>query len=172
MVSEHRRTLDALKTALQMEVDGKEFYTRASQESNNELGRNLLSTLAAEEDYHRKVFGAIYESIRDAKGWPKVEFEPDGGSNLRTVFSRYLTRTAEPSESELEAVSTARVMEAKTYDFYQSQKSQASGPSEREFYERLAAQEQEHNLVLSDYYEYLQNPAGWFVKKERPSLDG
>lgn len=171
MASEQERTLDALKTALQIEVEGKEFYTRASQESGNELGKNLLATLAGEEDYHRKIFAAIYESIRNDKGWPKVDFNPDGGSALRTVFSRNLTPAVQSSKSELEAVVIARAMETRTYDFYQSQKRQATGPSEKDFYDRLAAQEQEHNLVLADYYEYLQNPAGWFVKKEHPSLD-
>ncbi|GAI26187.1 unnamed protein product, partial [marine sediment metagenome] len=41
-----------------------------------------------------------------------------------------------------------------------------------DFYETLAAEEREHHLILLDYYEYLKDPAGWFVKKEHPSLDG
>jgi len=28
------------------------------------------------------------------------------------------------------------------------------------------------DIILLDYYEYLKDPAGWFTKKERPSLDG
>jgi hypothetical protein len=36
----------------------------------------------------------------------------------------------------------------------------------------VAAEEREHHLILLDYYEYLKDPAGWFVKKEHPSLDG
>jgi hypothetical protein len=43
--------------------------------------------------------------------------------------------------------------------------------TEKEFYEQLA-KEREHELALVDYYEYLADPAGWFVKIERPSLDG
>ena len=156
---------------MQIEVEGKDFYTRASQESHNELGKKLLATLAGEEDYHRQVFASIYESIRNDKGWPKTDLQLDGGSGLRTVFSRSITPTVTTSKSELEAVVTARAMETRTYDFYQSQKKQAASAAEREFYDRLSAQEQEHNLVLSDYYEYMQNPAGWFVKKEHPSLD-
>jgi len=31
---------------------------------------------------------------------------------------------------------------------------------------------QAHELALIDYYDYLSDPAGWFVKKEHPSLDG
>jgi rubrerythrin len=171
MASEQRRTIEGLQTALQMEIDGKEFYTKASQASGNELGKKLLAQLASEEDYHRKIFTSIYESIQKRQGWPEVDFHPDGGSALRTVFSRNLASEAKASTSELDAVTTARTMETKTYDFYREQKKQASHPAERDFYDRLAAQEQEHNLLLADYYEYLQNPAGWFVKKEHPSLD-
>jgi hypothetical protein len=36
----------------------------------------------------------------------------------------------------------------------------------------LAAQEGEHHLILLDYYEFLKDPAAWFVQKEHPSLDG
>ncbi len=171
MAAEQEKTLEGLKTALQMEIDGKEFYTKASGQSKNELGKQLLAKLASEEDYHRRIFTSIYEAIRKRKGWPEVDFHPDGGSALRTVFSRNVIPEVKVSQNELEAVTTARAMETRTYDFYQQQKRQANEPAEREFYDKLAGQEQEHNLLLADYYEYLQNPAGWFVKKEHPSLD-
>jgi rubrerythrin len=63
-------------------------------------------------------------------------------------------------------------MENQTYDFYQQQANLASYNAEREFYQALSAQEKEHHLVLLDYYEYLKDPAAWFVEKEHPSLDG
>jgi rubrerythrin len=170
-MAEQGKIIEGLQTALQMEIDGKEFYTKASQASGNELGKKLLAQLAIEEDYHRRVFVSIYESIKKREGWPEVDFHPDGGSALRTLFSRNLAPEVMTTKSELDAVTTARAMETRTYDFYQSQKKQAGHPGERDFYDRLAAQEQEHNLLLADYYEYLQNPAGWFVKKEHPSLD-
>ena len=171
MAGEQEKTVEGLKTALQMEIDGKEFYTKASKQSNNELGKKLLETLASEEDYHRIVFASIYESIRKLEGWPEVDFHPDGGASLRTVFSQNMAPEVKVSKSELEAVTTARAMETRTYDFYQQQKRQSTEAAQRDFYDKLAAQEQEHNLLLADYYEYLQNPAGWFVKKEHPSLD-
>ena len=90
---------------------------------------------------------------------------------MRTVFSQNMAPEVKVSKSELEAVTTARAMETRTYDFYQQQKRQSTEAAQRDFYDKLAAQEQEHNLLLADYYEYLQNPAGWFVKKEHPSLD-
>jgi rubrerythrin len=53
MVTEQNKTLEALQIAIQMEIDGKEYYLKASQESSNELGKKLLQALAAEEDTHR-----------------------------------------------------------------------------------------------------------------------
>ncbi len=74
--------------------------------------------------------------------------------------------------TEFDAVQTAMNMENKTHDFYKSQGENATYDVERDFYETLAAEEREHHLILLDYYEYLSDPAGWFVKKEHPSLDG
>jgi rubrerythrin len=63
-------------------------------------------------------------------------------------------------------------MENETYDFYKSQSEKATYDAERQLYESLAVQEEEHHRVLLDYYEFLKNPAAWFVQKEHPSLDG
>ena len=174
MTQEQQKTLDGLNIAIQMEIDGKEFYSKAAAASANELGKKLLNTLAGEEDIHRKVFIGIYESIKSKRGWPAVDFHPDGGRGLRTVFSETLAKSGtsiKVGNSEVDAVLTARNMETKTFDFYRRQMAAATEKAEEDFYERLASQEQEHNLILADYYEYLKNPAGWFVKKEHPSLD-
>jgi len=175
MTTEQDKTLEALQTAIQMEIDGKEYYLKASQHSGNELGKQLFKNLASEEDEHRQKFEDIFKSIRKEKGWPKTDFQPDGGRNLRNIFAK-ATQQMGPKEkvssTELEAVKKAMDMENETYDFYQQREKLASYDAEREFYQALSAQEKEHHLVLLDYFEYLKDPAAWFVEKEHPSLDG
>ena len=83
MTSEQDKTLQGLQVAIQMEIDGKEFYLKASRESANELGKKLLEKLASEEDNHRQRFEQIYNSIKERRGWPTTDFQPDGG---RTVL--------------------------------------------------------------------------------------
>jgi rubrerythrin len=175
MATEQDKTVTGLQIAIQMEIDGKEFYLKAAKGSRNDLGRKLFERLAAEEDIHRQKFEQIYEAIRNEKGWPVVNFQPDGGKTLRTVFARAseeIGTRLKTLATELAVVKTAREMEAKTYDFYKGQSKKATYDAEKDYYETLAGEEQEHSLILADYYEYLQNPAGWFVKKEHPSLDG
>ena len=175
MVTEQNKTLEALQIAIQMEIDGKQYYLKASQESTNELGKKLLQSLAAEEDIHRQKFEEIYNAIRNKKAWPVTDFQPDGGKRLRTIFARATEEIGSQVEAlatELDTIQTAMDMENKTYDFYKSQGENAAYDAERDFYQTLAGEEREHHLILLDYCEYLKDPAGWFVKKEHPSLDG
>ncbi|OGO07685.1 MAG: hypothetical protein A2Y92_02925 [Chloroflexi bacterium RBG_13_57_8] len=175
MTGEQDTTLGALKTALKMEIDGKEYYLKAAKASQNPLGKNLLEKLAAEEDIHRQGFEKIYKDISASQAWPEKAFKGDGGSSLRTVFARALKtldKDAKTLASEMDAIQTAMTMENRTYDFYRSRSGKAGYPAEKQFYEELAMQEEEHHRVLLDYYEYLKNPAAWFVQKEHHSLDG
>ncbi len=175
MVTEQNKILEALQIAIQMEIDGKEYYLKASRESSNELGKKLLESLATEEDTHRQKFEEIYGAIRGKKAWPVSDFQPDGGKRLRTIFARAtedMGSNIKALTTELDAIQAAMDMENKTHDFYKSQGGNATHDAERDFYETLAAEEREHHLILLDYYEYLKDPAGWFVRKEHPSLDG
>ena len=175
MVTEQDKTLKGLQIAIQMEIDGKKYYLKASEESGNELGRKLLQSLAAEEDIHRQKFVEIYNAIRNKRAWPTTDFKPDGGKRLRTIFamtSEEMGANVKAVNTEFDAIKTAVDMETKTYDFYKSQSREATYAVERDFYEALATEEREHHLILLDYYEYIKDPAGWFVTKEHPSLDG
>ena len=175
MTNEQDNTLSALRYAIQMEIDGKGYYLKASEKSGNEMGKKLLKSLAAEEDIHRRRFEEIYETIRSKKAWPDTDFQPDSGKGLRTIFShatKQLGTDVRASDTELETVQGAISMEVKSYDFYKRQSKDAKHDAERDFYEALASQERQHQLVLLDYYEYLKDPAAWFVNKEHPSLDG
>jgi rubrerythrin len=175
MTSEQDKTLEGLKIAIQMEIDGKQYYLKASQESGNELGKKLLERLAAEEDLHRQKFEQIYDAIREQKAWPETTFKPNGGQRLRTIFAQAteeMGSSVKALATELDALHTAMGMENETFDYYMRQGANATHDAERAFYDAVASEEREHYLILLDYYEYLKDPAGWFVKKEHPSLDG
>jgi len=175
MATEQDKVLTALKYAIQMEIDGKNFYLKSAAESSNELGSRLLVALAKAEDYHRIKFERIFENLSQKRGWQKTEVTGDGGKSLRTIFARESAKkpgAVKPAQSELDAVVKAQQMEAKSYDYYHARAEQATAAIERDFFTAIAAEEQEHNLILNDYYEYLKNPAGWFTKMERSSLDG
>jgi rubrerythrin len=170
-MSEQSQTVAAVKTAIQMEIDGKTFYQRAAQASPNALGKKLFRQLAAEEDIHRQKFEEIFKAIQSRKPWPDIKITPDKGKHLQTLFSS-ASKNVQSSASEMEAAQTAMNMENKTRDFYHEQAQKANFAAEKDYYLALEQQESSHHAALYEYYEYLKDPAGWFTMKERHSLDG
>ncbi len=170
-MNEQSQTVDAVKIAIQMEIDGKKFYRKAAQASSNNLGQKLFRQLATEEDLHRQKFESIFKAIQARKPWPQVDIKLDGGKHLQTLFSS-AGKNVQSSASELEAVQTAMTMENKTRDYYHDRAKLASFEVEKDYYQALEQQESAHHAALLDYFEYMKDPAGWFNVKERHSLDG
>jgi rubrerythrin len=174
MFGETDRALEALNTAIQMELDGKLFYEEASRKSGNELGRKLLHDLSLEEDHHRRRFEAIYLAGGGTKSWEDAAMPYDGAAGLKTIFAEAtagLGAGTAALEGELDAVTTAMSMENRSFDFYQDRAGKAKSEAEKRFYELVSAEERVHHTLLLDYYEFLKDPAAWFTQKEHPSLD-
>ncbi len=175
MEDQQARTIKVLQLAVQMEVDGKEFYRKASRKSSNKLAKELFRQLASEEDIHRKKFEEIYKALKRGQNWPDVEPPLEKGKKIKSLFaeaSKALGNEFKMAESELQAVKTAIDMEIRSYNLYHSRSAESALPAEKQFYKTLAGEERGHHLVLLDSYEYLSDPAGWFTKKEHWSLDG
>ena len=169
------QTIQALETALQMEIEGKEFYHKAGQTSHNPLAKKLLQRLAEEEDVHIEKVNEIYEAIKNRARWPEKETTFKHEKSLRNVFREAIEgmdREVKTSSTELEALKVAMNMEDRSYSFYRSRDEEAASPTEKSFYQALTAEEREHYLTLLDSYEYLTDPQSWFTKKEHWSLDG
>jgi len=175
MKGQVEKAIQALETALQMEIEGKEYYHKAGQRSDNPLAKKLFQRLAEEEDVHIKKANEIYKAIKNKARWPEKETTFKHERSLRNVFREAIEgmdREVKTSSSELEALKVAMNMEDKSYSFYRSRDKEASSSAEKSFYQALTAEEREHYLALLDSYEYLTDPQSWFTKKERWSLDG
>ncbi len=167
--------IEALKYAIQMELDGKKFYILSGQESTNKIGKELFSWLAEQEDFHRKRFEGIYELIAQKKGWPSTPIKPDKNHTFRTLFSeaiRSIGTSLKAEKSEFIAAEKAIEMEIKSRDFYTARAAKATSDIEKNFFSAISAEEQGHYLALIDYKEYMSDPVGWFTRTEHHSLDG
>jgi len=175
MEKEQAKIIEAIKFAIQMEIDGKDFYQKSEKSSSTRLGRELFQWLAGEEDKHRQRFEQIYQAIKKSEAWPDIEIQPAKSDKLMTIFSSARgagTPQTDEQSAELKSIAKAMDMEQKSQEFYQEQGEGAMYPAERGFFNALAAEEHGHYLALVDYREYLVDPAGWFLKAEHHSLDG
>jgi rubrerythrin len=175
MDTEQYKTIEGLKLAIQIEIDGKKYYEEAADKSVNKLGKQLFEWLAGEEDKHRNRFEQIYDSMKDKRHWPKIKIEPDGENRARNVFkeaAREIPVKSADIDAEQKIIVKALEIEDKTYNLYDERGKTAVHVAEKNFYRALAAEERGHYLALTEYREYLIDPAGYFTITERHSLDG
>ena len=175
MEKEQAKIVEALKFAIQMEIDGKDFYQKSEKASSTRLGKELFQWLAGEEDKHRQRFEDIYQAIKRNQAWPEADIQPAQSDKLRTIFFSARAASAPKTENqaaELKSIAKAMDMEQKSQEFYQEQGEGSMYPAERTFFKSLAAEEHGHYLAMVDYREFLVDPAGWFRKSEHHSLDG
>ena len=175
MEPEQNKILEALKTAIEKEKADKECYLNAVLKSDNEAGRKLLQSLALEEDTHRQKLEEIYVTIQKEMTWPAVYFPSDKSKTLMDLLTGVCETTGvnvKNTSTELGIINTAIKKEKESYDFYKSQSQNATDKAERNFYEAIADEERDHELILVHYNEYLTDPVDWFTRVEHHSLDG
>lgn len=171
-MEESTKALEILEKALQMEIDGREFYLKASEKSKTPLARSIFAKLAEEEIGHQKTIQEIYDAIKSGEEWPDVKIILT--HHTENIFSAALKdpHQGKAASDDLEAVSIALKMEEKSYQLYKKRADTAEFPAEMEFYKALAFEEQKHIASLEDTEEYLTDPEGWFMKKQHITLDG
>ncbi|MCX5993354.1 MAG: ferritin family protein [Chloroflexi bacterium] len=167
--------INALKFALQMEIDGKKFYAMAARESSDRVGRDLYSWLAEQEGLHYKRFEEIYTALTAEKGWPAAGVNPAKPVKMGTLFSGLIREAAKPAgagAAEIGSADKAIEMEIKSRDYYRQRADESSSDAEKKFFRAIAAEEQGHYLALIDYREYITDPDGWFTRTEHHLLEG
>ncbi len=175
MSEQTRRMTSALETALQMEVEGKEFYQKTGQKSVSPLVQELFKHLAEQEDVHYRRVKEVHDAVKTGSRWPQKESTFQRPRSLQRVFKDAIKRMGahfEAPSSEIEALKIGMNMEDKSYSFYRNREEEAESPAEKAFYKALTGEERVHYLTLQSSHEYLSNPEGWFTMKERWSLDG
>jgi len=170
------RTIQMLAKALEMETKGKAFYENASSTSINALGREIFQMLRNDEIIHMDRIRKIYESLNAGQAWSgqwkgmEVEHK-----DLQTLFTEMASEhgpTIKAEPGDLEALDVGIDLEQRAVAFYEEHLTKATDPLEREFTERMIAEERSHHGALSDMKLYLADPTAWFLERERGGLDG
>lgn len=164
-----------LREAIEIELKGKEFYTRARDRSRHELGRKIFAHLIIEEDGHLARIREVFQALQSARPWPESQSGAAVRAPAAEVFARLLkeqARQVKAESADLEALQTALGLEEKNERFYRELVPKSQDSFEREFFTRLADEERGHYQLISDTIQYLRDPETWFQEKQRSHLDG
>jgi len=166
--------LQALKDAVQMEVEGRQFYLEAAKKVKSEGVREIMEYLAESEVYHIQKFNEIYQSLQKDQGWTETmaAFAPPKHEPYVCVMAMTKDNQGTGGQDDLQALRTGIKMEECSIDYYTKLAKEIVNPLARRFLMSVAHEERGHLLALMDMHNYLSDPADWFYVKEMGHVDG
>ncbi len=138
----------ALGEALRFEAQGRDYYTKCAEEAKDPVVKAVFTALAKEEDLHVARIRAIYDKVKDLKGWPSEFSIIAAQSGIVSGFEREALKAVNPDLSVSEALKKAMALEGESLSFYRARLSKATCDAEIEFYKLLVAEEAIHLDLL------------------------
>jgi len=160
---------DAIETAIKMETDAISFYGEAARTTSHVFGKEMFKGFIKDETRHLKMLRALFQS---------VDFDVElirPKDTIKTVFSMLkdeMMQRVKVMDNEMEAVSIALKLEKEGFDFYKKAAAAAESQKEKELFEKLSIEENDHYTLLLETSKFLENTGQWYMYEERGILEG
>ncbi|MEW5795712.1 MAG: ferritin family protein [Candidatus Zixiibacteriota bacterium] len=162
--------LEPLRTALQMETEGRQLFLEAARRASGRHARQTFEFLAAEEERHIERIREFYASIEDKGSAAAAEIPPSDPGKRLLEFNDQLANLRDeikPTLSDIEAFRFAIRFENGAEEFYRKQIETTPSDKARDFYRWLVGEEEIHAQVLGSCLEFAEDPAAWFRRHGR-----
>jgi rubrerythrin len=162
----NEETLKALKTAIEAELTGHEFYKNAAKVTDDPNGKAAFGRMAAEEmkhfDYLRHQYRTVLE--QGQYDFSKELLREPQGHGASPIFSDAIRSRIKDSHFEVSALTIGMKLEFDAMKFYESCAQKADDEKARQLYLELAewerghyeAFQQELETLKEDFYEANQ----------------
>ncbi len=170
----HEYMLQALKDAVQMEVEGRQFYLEAAKKAKSSGVKEIMEYLAESEKYHIEKFTEIYRSLEKDPGWSAsmATFAPPRHEPYVCVMAMTKDEQGVGGKDDLQALKTGIKMEECAIDYYTKLAKETHIPLARRFFMSVAHEERGHYMTLLDMHNYLTLPEDWFYVHQMSNVDG
>lgn len=153
------KAIEAIKIAIQTELNGIQFYELAAQRTGDEKGKAVFSLLAKDEIKHFKELQKHYQSLISTNEWgssiniseAKRIFEGES-----PIFSKELRTRIKEKHFEMSALSIGALLESNSIDFYKKMADTIDDPKAKELFEKLWRWEQEHLEAITKQLDLLK----------------
>ncbi len=159
--------MDIYKYAMQMEVDGRDFYLDLKEKTDNKGLKNILTMMADSEARH-------YNVIMDMQKNDKSEFSADTEvlTNVKNIFMKMKEeKDIDVDTSQAEFYKKALKDETDAQKFYLEKAEEENDPHRKEIFLNLAEEERKHCVLLENIIGFVSQPADWLENPEWYHLD-
>lgn len=162
-MTEENEQMEAIKKAIQMEKEGREFYLKAAAQTSSEMGRSIFESLANDELIHLDTFQKIFEKRVGKEEWEELVNSSKKYANLK-VFPKDLKEVegASPETNELDALNLAMEAERDAVEFYATILEATRDPDVKNIINEIIEQEKNHYMLLNEEFTHLSSTGYWY----------
>ena len=176
MAKEQGKTLDTFCTAIEMKERKRALYEDAMKACPDNVGMETFKMLKDSEADHLMRIQEVYEELKKGKvSADACRFHSFETENKKVLLRKVATERGKVPKACLDDVAAIEIgikLENASIEYFEKQLKQATDPIEREFLQRMIAEEREHHILLADLKFYYVDTGNWFLEKGRQRLDG
>ena len=161
--------MKAVEMAMKMEQEAVEFYTRCADKTSNPVGKKMFLSIADDEKHHI----ACAMNVQKGKAFTPAKATPL--EDMKKIFDQNkqdMLRRVASTADELDAFVVAMKMEDQAIAFYKKASSQAATAEEKNFFDCLIRDEEEHFSIFQNTYSFLSDTGNWFMWDEHSIVEG
>ncbi len=158
-MAEKSSSQKTLEEAIRFEVEGRDFFLKAADQTKNYFAKLIFQVIAEDELDHIERVKKIYERLLQSEKQEPTPPVPKI-SRLENVFRQakaQMDSKAILNTDETEAIRLAVQLESKGHEFYKRLAEEATRPFEKTFYQQLAQEESVHFSVLREMEEAIMS---------------
>lgn len=149
--------LDILRGAIQMEMEGKDFFERAAGTVKHQRSKDMFISLVKQEQRHVDILGEELGRLEHGENWASLQDMKTGAPRYAriSVFKDKAFRHLDlsPDAGELDVLKVGIQVEQKSIEYYRRAGSRTDDPKAREIFNWLVGEEAGHLTILNAEYE-------------------
>jgi rubrerythrin len=167
MPEDNEESIKALKTAIEIEINGLETYQKFAAETENETGKKVFLQLAKDEVSHREILEEQLNQLIDGKPWTDVEIPVSEIEQVMpTIREKAIETKGESGLGEIDALNTALDLEKRSAQFFRDQSELVGIPEASSLFLRLAEWEDSHYDLIKAELDSITKTGFWFDIRE------
>ncbi len=174
MAKDSQEHLQVLRNAIQMELEGKDFFERAIERVQQKRAREMFEGLAKQEQRHIEILGREFERLSSGKSWLSLEEAGEMPSGLpsESVFKEAAIRRIRLAQDagELEVLKLGIEVERRSIEYYSSARERSANREAKEILTWLVSEESGHLTILNAEYEHRRG-SGYYYDEPEFSLE-
>ena len=162
-----------LKTAVEMELQGMDFYGRAASKMRNLRGKEMFLSLVNQERVHAEILQDQVDRLSKDKVWlPLKRLKNEASGYPTSVFQDKDIKkiVIGPDAGELDVIKLGMEVEKKSVEFYRSAGIGIRSKNAQDIFNWLVAQETGHLTILQAEYDY-RTKSGFYMGDPEFSLE-